>query len=171
MTGLAQTALLALAALAGAADLLTGRIANTITYGGIVCGLALGGIESGLTGLAWAALGASAALAAGVPLFVLGGMGGGDVKLYAAVGALAGPRGLGEVAVLSLLIGACAAVVLLAWRGELWRALASIAVFFATALVPRVRVVAPRTGPRMRFGICIALGTAAWTWARQAGWA
>lgn len=165
-----EVALLALAGAAGLADLRSGRIGNTITYGGVACGVLLGGVESGLPGLGLAVLGTLLALAVGVPLFLLGGMGGGDVKLYAAVGALVGPGGLLEVAAISLGIGACAAVVLLAWRGELGRTIASVALFFATALLPRVAVVAPRLEPRLRFGVCIALGAAAWAWARRAGW-
>ena len=162
--GARAMALLALAVAAGAADLLHGRIGNAITYPAIVSGLVLGGAESGWLGAGASALGIAAALAAGLPLFMWGGMGGGDVKLYVAVGALAGPRGLLDVALGSLVLGAGAAVVMLAWRGELWRSLWSVAVFFATAVTPRVRVVAPRGGPRLRFGVCIALAALGLAW-------
>ena len=153
-------ALLALSAVAGVWDLWRGRIPNAVTYPAAVAGLLISAIESGPSGLVAGVLGAGAALLVGLPLFLWGGMGGGDVKLFVAVGALTGPYGLAQVVVSSLLLGAAAAVVMLAWRGELWRTLWSVAVFFATALTPRVRVVAPRPGPRLRFGVCIAVAGA-----------
>lgn len=164
-----DAALLALAGLAGVADLRSGSIANTITYGGVISGLFLGAVQFGVAGIGAAALGVAAALAVGVPLFLLGGMGGGDVKLYAAVGALAGPRGLLEVALASLVIGSFAAVVLLVRRGELRRSLWSVVVFFATVFVPRARIVWPSTGARLRFGVCIALAAVGWVLARWRG--
>jgi prepilin peptidase CpaA len=160
----AQAALLALSALAGGADLWRGRIPNAVTYPAAALGMVLAGLESGWSGLGLSLLGIAAALAAGLPLFLWGGMGGGDVKLYAAVGALAGPRGLLQVVVGSLVLGALAAVVLLARRGELCRSLWSIAVFFATAVTPRVKVVWPQGGPRLRFGACIALAALGLLW-------
>ena len=153
-------ALLAVAVVAGTWDLRRGRIPNAVTYSAAAAGLLISAIESGAAGLAAGVLGAGAALAVGLPLFLWGGMGGGDVKLFAAVGALAGPYGLVQVFVASLALGAAAAVAMLVWRGELLRTLWSVAVFFATALTPRVRIVAPLAGPRLRFGVCIALAGA-----------
>jgi prepilin peptidase CpaA len=157
----ASLLLLGLAGAAGAWDLARGRIPNGVTYAGALAGLVAAGVESGVPGVARSALGLGAGLAGGLPLFLVGGMGGGDVKLLAAVGALAGPLGLLHVALAALLVGAGAAVVWLAWRGELRRSLWSVAVFFATACTPRANVVLPRGGPRLRFGVCVALAAAA----------
>jgi prepilin peptidase CpaA len=157
--------LLALAATAGAWDLCRRRIPNALTYPAALTGFAIAACGAGATSTADSVLGAAAALICGAPLFLAGGMGGGDVKLLAAIGALVGPAGLMHTALLALIIGSAASIVWLGWRRELSRTARSVAVFFATALTPRVPVILPRGGPRLRFGVCIALAAAA-----QAGW-
>jgi prepilin peptidase CpaA len=80
-------------------DILTRRIPNLVTLGGLVVGLAVhaaaGFVERGLLGgfrgIGFALLGA---VACGLVPFLAwkkGEMGGGDVKLFAAIGALVGP--------------------------------------------------------------------------------
>ena len=82
-----------------ASDIMTRRIPNLVTLGGLAVGLAIhgasglveGGLFGGLRGIGFALLGA---VACGlVPFFAWkkGEMGGGDVKLFAAIGALVGP--------------------------------------------------------------------------------
>src|SRR4051812_9601719 len=82
-----------------ASDIVTRRIPNLVTLGGLFVGLAIhgasgvveSGILGGLRGIGFALLGA---VACGLVPFLAwkkGEMGGGDVKLFAAIGALAGP--------------------------------------------------------------------------------
>jgi prepilin peptidase CpaA len=84
---------------AAVSDLATRKIPNIVTIGGVVMGLAAhtaagvvdGGLRGGLRGLAFAVVGA---MACGLLPFLgwrKGEMGGGDVKLFAAIGALVGP--------------------------------------------------------------------------------
>ena len=100
-------------------DIRTRHIPNWIPVSGAVLGLALqiwhGGLQGGLTSIAGAALGCGIFL----PLYVLGGMGAGDVKLFSAVGALVGPSALIIVFVFTGLLGGLAAGVLAAWKGRL----------------------------------------------------
>lgn len=86
----AAFACLALVFVAMLYDWRTRKIPNFLTLGGVALGLALHGATGGIRGAGFALLGA--ALCAALPLvqFARGEMGGGDVKLFAAVGALAG---------------------------------------------------------------------------------
>jgi prepilin peptidase CpaA len=81
---------IAIAALATGWDLKTGRIPNNITFPAMLLGLILNTYYSGWHGLVTSLAG----LGLGVLLlfipFAIGGMGAGDVKLLAAVGALNG---------------------------------------------------------------------------------
>jgi prepilin peptidase CpaA len=89
----------AIVALAAVWDLLSGEIPNVLTVGGVALGIALragvGYTESGwhgaLVGVGWAFAGIG--LCAILPLisYIRGEIGGGDVKLFAAIGALCGP--------------------------------------------------------------------------------
>jgi prepilin peptidase CpaA len=85
--------------IAVASDVTTRRIPNLVTLGGFVVGLAIhgatglvqSGFFGGLRGIGFALLGA---FACGIVPFLAwkkGEMGGGDVKLFAAIGALVGP--------------------------------------------------------------------------------
>jgi prepilin peptidase CpaA len=82
-----------------ASDIATRRIPNLVTLGGLFVGLAIHGasglVESGiLGGLRGAGFALLGAFACGIVPFLAwkkGEMGGGDVKLFAAIGALVGP--------------------------------------------------------------------------------
>lgn len=85
--------------IAVASDILTRRIPNIVTLGGFVAGLGIhaatgfveNGFSGGMRGLGYSLLGA---VACGLIPFLAwknGEMGGGDVKLFAAIGALVGP--------------------------------------------------------------------------------
>ena len=92
-------ACLVVVALAVATDIATRRIPNLVTLGGLFVGIAIQcasgfaerGLGGGLRGIGVALLGA---VACGLIPFLAwkkGEMGGGDVKLFAAIGALVGP--------------------------------------------------------------------------------
>lgn len=103
---------IAICCVAAVWDLRTGRIPNLLTYSAAVAGLAFAfwphtelGIGSRLVGV----------VAAGFPallLFRIGSLGGGDVKLVAALGAWLGVQVL-EVLAASVIVGAVAAALLL----------------------------------------------------------
>jgi prepilin peptidase CpaA len=85
-------------------------------------GLLLGALDSGLWGLGSAVLGTLFCLVVPYGMFRASqgvAIGGGDVKLFAALGALLGPlTGLG-IELASLLVLSVCALLTLAWRGEL----------------------------------------------------
>lgn len=108
---LLTTAGLVLVAAGGAwYDVRERRVPNVLTAGGLALGLLLGALD-GWTGLGSAALGAALGFLAALPVFLVGGLGGGDVKLLAAMGGFLGPGKL-PVALLAIaLLGGLMAAV------------------------------------------------------------
>jgi prepilin peptidase CpaA len=72
-------------------DLRTRRIPNVLTFGAAAGALGFHLANSGLGGLGWSAGGWLVGAACFFPLFALRGLGAGDVKLVAALGAWIGP--------------------------------------------------------------------------------
>ena len=100
-------------------DLRRRAIANWINVAGLVAGLAWHTFDQGAAGLIRSAGGAAVGFSLFLLFYCLGGMGGGDLKLAAAFGALLGPSGILLAALLAAPAGALMAVVCLLWR---WRA-------------------------------------------------
>ena len=108
-------ALLMLLGLAVASDLRTRRIPNILTGCGLLAALALraaAGSDSFLDGLA----GAGIAFALTFPLVVLGGLGGGDAKLFTAVGGFLGPADLPIALFVTALAGGAMALAMVVHR-------------------------------------------------------
>ena len=108
-------ALAMLGALAAACDLRWRRIPNWLTAGGFGLGLLLNYTAAGWPGLIESLKGAALAFAIHLPLFALRAMGGGDVKLMTAIGALAGPAQWLVIFAINAVLGGVLAL-LLAWR-------------------------------------------------------
>src|SRR5437763_13552060 len=109
-------AAVALGCAATVGDLRARTIPNWLSGGGLVagliCGVTAAGARGGLTALAGAA--------AGFAVFLVwhwsGGLGGGDVKLMAAFGALLGPADIVVAAVLGAIAGALVAFATALWN-------------------------------------------------------
>ena len=119
MPGGIEIALIALVTAAACSDLRSRRIPNWITVPGAAAGFVLQAWYGGLHGVLASLAGAGLGLGIFLALYVAGGMGAGDVKLFSAVGALAGPPALILVFVLTGVLGGIAAAVLAASRGRL----------------------------------------------------
>src|SRR5262245_59096717 len=78
-------------ALAAVIDLRTRRIPNALTGSLAVVGIALAAVQLGPVGLGGALVGCLLGFAFMLPGHIFGATGGGDVKLFAAAGALLGP--------------------------------------------------------------------------------
>src|SRR5262245_61054899 len=110
---------LVLVAIACAWDLRTRRIPNFLTFGGAVAALMFASWSSGVAGLAAGAGGWLTGAALFFPMFALGGMGAGDVKLAACIGAWLGPKAAVFVALYSAIAGGVLAVVVALATGYL----------------------------------------------------
>lgn len=111
--------LVLMVALGAALDVGTRRIPNPITVGGLAVALvvraSIGGAEALLAGV----LGALLAFLFAFPLFMLKGMGGGDVKLLTAAGAFLGPYRTFVALLATALVGGILALLVSARRRRL----------------------------------------------------
>ena len=98
-------------------DLRDRRIPNWLTASGMVAGLAINTYQYGSVGLKNAALGLLVAFAIYTLLFALRAMGGGDVKLMAAVGAFTGAEAWLKIFLITSVVGGVIAIMTLLFRG------------------------------------------------------
>jgi prepilin peptidase CpaA len=162
-------AAIVIGAIACVFDLRTRRIPNLLTFGSAAAALTYHGITGGLPG----ALGSAGGWVVGVllfaPLFLLGGMGGGDVKLLAALGAWLGPWSSLWVGVFSTLAGGVLAVVVALHAGYLRQAVRNIWLLLmhwrASGLRPLPGVTLDTAGgPRLAYAVPILTGLVITLW-------
>ena len=120
--------------IAGMIDLLSRRIPNWLTLSALAAGIASRGFDQGMGGLATAAKGLGLALAVYIPLWLLRAIGAGDVKLMAALGAIAGPGPWLLIFVASSITGGIVGLVMAARRGLLTRTFNNTATIAAELL-------------------------------------
>ncbi|GIO14241.1 hypothetical protein J19TS2_37960 [Cohnella xylanilytica] len=97
-------------------DIRKREIPNVLTAAFAVGGLVYNGAASGLAGLGQAALGAAAGMLPLLVMYMLRGIGGGDVKWFAAFGAWSGAASAWQLVVYSILCAGGIAVMLLLLR-------------------------------------------------------
>ena len=102
---------------ASATDLWKFKVHNILTIPTLVLGVAVSSLLGGWAGLVSSLLGAGLGFGLLVLFFAVGGVGAGDVKLLAAVGAWLGPYLTYQVFVASALFGGAYALVLVFSRG------------------------------------------------------
>lgn len=162
----ATTLAVAVAGVGAVIDLRTRRIPNLLTFGGAAAGFAYFAWMSGVAGLGISVGGWAAGVALFLPIFVLGGMGGGDVKLLGAVGAWLGPTGVLYCALYSVLAGGVLGLIVALRHRYLGLALRNVwglIAFWRVAGVQKVpgMTLADAKGPRLAYGAAILTGTVA----------
>jgi len=162
---------LSVSTVAGVIDLRTGRIPNVLTFGASVLGLVVGAATEGLPGVWESLAGWSVGCALFLPFFLLGGMGAGDVKLLAALGAWLGPSTIAFAALYAGVTGGVMAIVVSAARGYLKQMLVNVwglLMFWRLAGVQPMPGLTLRTAasPRLPYAVPIAAGTVAALWFR-----
>jgi prepilin peptidase CpaA len=160
-----------IAAVACAIDLRSRRIPNWLTFSAALVGLGYQLAVHGPGG----ALSGGAGLLVGIAIFfvpfALGGLGAGDVKLVAALGAWLGPYEIVWLALYTVIAGAVLAVGVSLVRGYLRQALSNI-----WLLLMHLRIVGFRPhpeltihharGPKLAYGVAIFAGTMVTIWIR-----
>lgn len=152
--------LLGLLGVAVASDLRRHRIPNFLVVLGLALGLAGQAYSGGISGLGDGALGLLIGFGVFLPLYALGGMAAGDVKLMAMVGAFFTPQGALWAALFSLIAGGLCGFLIVLARGQLpmtfsryWLMLRACAYF-----APAADEVAGKPFP---YSVAILLGTLA----------
>jgi len=144
-------------------DIKTRRIPNWLTLSSILAGVAvhaaLGGGRGVLTAIAAAVVGGGIFAI----FFVAGGMGGGDVKLMAAIAAIVGFQSLFQVMVSTAIMGGVFAVCLALARGRLKQTADNIKLLMVhhrhQGLTPHPEInVTNRQTLRLPYAIAIAAG-------------
>ena len=100
------------------------KVPNWLTYHLAAGGLAQAAFLAGWPGLGWSIAGLALGLALLMPLYMIGGMGAGDVKLLAGVGAWMGPTIVLGSFVVSAIVGGVMAAAMVARSGQYARHLA-----------------------------------------------
>jgi prepilin peptidase CpaA len=159
------------------ADLRSMRIPNKLTYPAALGGLALhlaASIQNPQLPW-WSGLGESVAgLSLGFFVlfvgFLFGGIGGGDVKACAALGALVGLSTTAYGLLYMGLIGGAIALSIMIWKGKLFRSLGNMSRFFVTALIPGLQTEMPKEENSDPFPLGVAIsGGFAWAMLED-GW-
>ena len=150
-------------------DLRYRKIPNWATLPGIALGLGMNGLFHGWGGMKASGIGFLIGFGALLVLFVLSWMGGGDVKLMAAVGALKGYPFVVSALFYSLVAGVLLGVIMLIWNRKTLRTFKNL--FFVVAsrvspLIPK-RDIKREEAQKIPFGLAIVLGT---LWAMIVGY-
>ncbi len=162
--------LLALLVTTAYTDLQRGKVYNWCTYPAIGLGLGLGYILDGFTpGHYFHTLNSVLGLALAGMLFALpyflGWIGGGDLKLAAAVGALAGAQARGHFFVIyamvyAALVGFVLGMGALVWKGQFWSGMKrSLRVLIAFRRAPAEPASGDPEALTLPYGFAIAVGS------------
>ena len=166
--------------LASVSDCRSYRIPNWLTLGGTAFALAYSVAVpfSPRLGFGWALGGMALGLCFMLPLYVLGVMGAGDVKLMAMVGAFLGLYSTFYAVLFVFAVGGFAAVAYAVWSrslvrmaGNVRRALQTMVFSTLAGFRPAAAMPPGASVGRMPYAVSISLGTLAYVLAHQLGYA
>jgi prepilin peptidase CpaA len=109
-------------------------IPNWLTAGGIAAGFAVNITVAGIAGGKSALAGFGIAAGVYALFYILRAVGGGDLKLMAAIGAISGPAHWFSIFLGSALLGGVMAVCVVVWSGRVGRTLRNLGLILAEAL-------------------------------------
>jgi prepilin peptidase CpaA len=150
-------------------DLRSRRIPNVLTFGGAAAALGFHLVTGGPAGLLQAGLGWVVGAAVFFIPFALGGMGGGDIKLLAALGAWLGPIPALWMAAYTGMAGAIMAILVATAHGYLGKAVKNVGLLLTHWRVMGIGPVeeislAGSKGPKLAYALPILSGTVLTIW-------
>ena len=162
-------AALAVGVIACITDLRARRIPNVLTFGAAAAGFSYQFWSQGASGALHSAGGWLLGVAVFLPLFLLRGMGGGNVKLVGALGAWLGARDVLWVALYAALAGGVMAVIIAAWHRRLQRSAGSVLMLLWCWRTAGVKPLPGLTldqsqGPRLAYALPILAGVVLRMW-------
>lgn len=164
MNGYLNLGVVLVTAIGAFTDFRSARLPNSLTYSALAMALLLRGALMGWPGLKSGAIGIAIAGGLFCVLFAMGAMGGGDMKMMAAVGAWVGSAHVVTVIVVIALAGGVLALISTILNGHLLRTLRNIVQLVMYRLSsglqphPEMNVQVPSSA-RIPFGVAIAMGT------------
>ena len=111
-----------------------------------------------------------------LPLYLIGAMGAGDVKLMTMVGAIIGPVGMIWVLPLTMIAGGALSILLVLVRGTAGRMLRNLMMLFRLGFLntlsgarPDLHIEAGASAGKLPYGVAIAIGAIGYLVVRQLG--
>ena len=152
--------LILLLAISLTTDLITHKIYNCVTFPAVAVGLSLNIWNHGLSGLAGSMLGLAIGFCVFAIVFAFGGVGGGDVKLMAAVGAVGGYPFILNACFYGILTGGILAIAVMIWKGTFWRGLKNIFHLIFSFVVPKLKIEALKLSDseKIPYGVALSVG-------------
>ena len=144
--------------IAAAIDLRTRRVPNVLTAAAALIGLAMAAGGVGRVGVAMAIAGCLLGAGVMLPGYLLGGTGGGDLKLLAAIGTMLGPGATLRAFVATAIAGGVLAIVVAARRRRVAATLTGTAHLVATAGARREGIEDAAADNRFAYAPAIAVG-------------
>jgi prepilin peptidase CpaA len=162
-------AALSTAVVACGCDLRTRRIPNVLTFGAAVSGFAYHAVTGGAAGLGDSALGWLVGALVFIVPFALRGLGGGDVKLLAALGAWIGPGSAIWLALYTGVAGGVLAIAIALAHGYVGIALRNVRLLLCHWRVAGLTAMPQITldgssAPKLAYALPILLGMVATIW-------
>jgi len=150
-------------AVASLTDLLYRRIPNWLTLSSLICGIFFQIFFKGFDGFLASLQGIGIGFALTFVVYLVGGLGAGDVKLMAALGAFLGPKEIFMAFIFSSLLSGAYALVLLILHGFILQTIKRYfkmlrALIFTLQLI-YIPPLSEEKRLGIRFGVMIALGT------------
>lgn len=152
---------LALVGIAAFTDVRRGEIPNWLTLPALVIAPIAHGVVGGVNGLLSSLMGLLVCSIVPLLVYYRGGMAGGDVKLFAAIGGVGGVYLGLEAQLLSLVAASIYAIGQLAWNGKLLTSLGNSLFIGLNPVLPRRfrRTIPQELMHRIRLGAAILLGS------------
>jgi prepilin peptidase CpaA len=152
-------------------DLHSRRIPNVLTFGAAIAALAFAAVVGGIDGVGTSLAGWLIATALWLPIYALGGMGAGDVKLMAAVGAWLGPADVLYAALYAAIAGAVFALGLAISRRCVRQTFSNVHLLLnhwqVVGFAPHAQLTLARAAsPRLAYAVPILAGTLTAIWLR-----
>jgi prepilin peptidase CpaA len=164
-----QIVIVGVVLMAVAWDLSTRRIPNVLTFGAALAGFVVHGYAGGWSGAGMSVAGWLVGVACFLPVFLLRGMGGGDVKLLAAIGAWIGPVATVWVALFASIAGGVLGLVVALCSGYLAQLFVNVSCVLMAWRVSGLRPVpeltlASQRGPRLAYAVPLFAGLMMTLW-------
>lgn len=145
-------------------DIVSQKIPNVLILPAVIVGIGYHALTYGFLGVTFSLAGLAAGFGLLILFYLMGGMGAGDVKLMAAVGAVLGAKGVFFSFLFTALYGGLYSLVIILVYRQMFQGFFkdlynTLLTFLLIKRYNPVRVVESKNKPRLCYGVAIALGT------------